>query len=79
MGFRATGKLDMVQQTARADGTHVLRVWAEVQRPGMNGQLQNESVLLEVWLDAAGKPTIAQRIGEKNADLADLERQIDKF
>jgi len=58
VGFRATGKLDMVQQTARADGTHVLRVWAEVQRPGMNGQLQNESVLLEVWLDAAGKPIL---------------------
>lgn len=77
--FRATGKVEVVHQTARADGARVLQVWAEVQRPGMNGQLQNESVLLEVWLDATGKPTIAQRIGEKNADLADLERQIDKL
>lgn len=76
---RPTGKLELASQSARTDGARVLQIWAETQSPGMGGKLQTDSVLMEVWLDPAGKPTLARQIGARDPELADMERLIDKL
>ncbi|MEI8195095.1 MAG: hypothetical protein WCI73_04220 [Phycisphaerae bacterium] len=71
--------LEMVEQTTRADGSRVLHVWAKNQKPGRDGRIQEESVLMEVWIDAEGQPVQARPIGHKDADLAEMEKALDKM
>jgi hypothetical protein len=73
----AGGKLDLAEQTSRSDGSHVLRVWADTQKQGLAGQPVDVRVLMEVRLDAAGKPVQAREIGQKDPDLMAFEKAID--
>lgn len=71
------GKLELVEQTARSGGEHVLHVWADTQKPGLGGQPIDVRVLMEVRLDASGKPVQAREIGQKDADLVAFEKALD--
>jgi hypothetical protein len=73
------GKLELAEQTPRSDGSHVLHVWADTQKQGLAGQTVDVRVLMEVWLDASGKPVQAREIGQKDPDMVAFENAIDKM
>jgi hypothetical protein len=78
--FRATGKLQLVDQSPRADGSHVLRVWASVEsRPAPGRPALPGAVLLKVMVDSRGRVVGAQSLGSKDADTAELESLLDKL
>jgi hypothetical protein len=52
-------------------------VWADTQKPGLGGQPIDVRVLMEVRLDASGKPVQAREIGQKDADLVAFEKALD--
>lgn len=77
--FRATGQMDLVEQTVRSDGTSVLVVKAGAEtRSAPGAPALAESVLVQVWVDPQGRVTETRTLGVKDADTAELEDLLDR-